>query len=115
MLEAMVVAACVIDYVRTHGIAHIVVGTGNAPFIGRLLVGSVSEAIVSGAHGPVTVARRRPAIQPAREQFLRRAKTDLPDRRCLRRVLKLVATATPPSVKLVIPTGFEPVTLRLGI
>ncbi|MFN3548690.1 MAG: universal stress protein [Mesorhizobium sp.] len=57
MLEATDVAACVIDYARTHDIAHIVVGTGNAPFIGRLLIGSVSEAIVSGAHCSVTVAR----------------------------------------------------------
>ncbi|RST84891.1 universal stress protein [Aquibium carbonis] len=56
-LEAADVAACVLDYARTRDIEHIVVGTGNPPFIGRLLIGSVSEAIVSGAHCPVTVAR----------------------------------------------------------
>lgn len=36
---------------------HIVVGTGNPPFIGRLLLGSVSEAVVSKAQCSVTVAR----------------------------------------------------------
>ncbi|HRP79409.1 MAG TPA: universal stress protein [Aquamicrobium sp.] len=40
-----------------HAIGHIVVGTGNPPFIGRLLLGSVSEAVVAGAACSVTVAR----------------------------------------------------------
>ena len=36
---------------------HIVVGTGNPPFIGRLLLGSVSEGVVARAKCSVTVAR----------------------------------------------------------
>lgn len=36
---------------------HIVVGTGSPPFIGRLLLGSVSEAVVAKAPCSVTVAR----------------------------------------------------------
>ncbi len=36
---------------------HIVMGTGNPPFIGRLLLGSVSAAIVARAPCSVTVAR----------------------------------------------------------
>lgn len=56
-LEAADVAAAIVDYARTQDVAHIVVGTGNPPFIGRLLIGSVSDAIVSRAHCSVTVAR----------------------------------------------------------
>lgn len=57
MMEAPDIAASIIDYALTHGIEHVVVGTGNPPFIGRLLIGSVSDAIVSSAHCSVTVAR----------------------------------------------------------
>ncbi|MDP3897401.1 MAG: universal stress protein [Mesorhizobium sp.] len=56
-MEATDVAASIVDYARTHDVGHIVVGTGNPPFIGRLLIGSVSDAIVSRAHCSVTVAR----------------------------------------------------------
>lgn len=57
IVEAADIAASIIEYSRTHDIEHIVVGTGNPPFLGRLLIGSVSEAIVSGARCSVTVAR----------------------------------------------------------
>ena len=56
-MEATDIAASIMDYARTHDVEHIVVGTGNPPFIGRLLIGSVSDAIVSGSHCSVTVAR----------------------------------------------------------
>jgi nucleotide-binding universal stress UspA family protein len=51
------VAASVIECASRIDAGHIVVGTGSPPFIGRLLIGSVSEAIVSGARCSVTVAR----------------------------------------------------------
>lgn len=51
------VAAAIIDYAAEIETDHIVVGTGNPPLIGRLLLGSVSEAVVAKAHCSVTVAR----------------------------------------------------------
>lgn len=56
-LEARDVADAILDFADREGVAHIVVGTGNPPFIGRLLLGSVSEAIVTRAKCSVTVAR----------------------------------------------------------
>lgn len=51
------VAAAILRFAADSGAGHIVVGTGNPPFIGRLLLGSVSEAVVAGAQCSVTVAR----------------------------------------------------------
>ena len=51
------VAAAILRFAAEAQASHIVVGTGNAPFIGRLLLGSVSEAVVAGAPCSVTVAR----------------------------------------------------------
>ncbi len=56
-IEAADISAALLTYARKHPVSHIVVGTGNPPFLGRLLMGSVSEAIVAGAHCAVTVAR----------------------------------------------------------
>lgn len=57
LVEAKDVAAAILHFAAEAGIGHIVVGTGNPPFIGRLLLGSVSEAVVAGAKCSVTVAR----------------------------------------------------------
>lgn len=57
LVEARDVAAAILDFAAEAGVDHIVVGTGNPPFIGRLLLGSVSEAVVAGARCSVTVAR----------------------------------------------------------
>jgi nucleotide-binding universal stress UspA family protein len=57
MAQGRDVAATVIDYAEDNGIDHIVVGTGGPGFAARLLLGSVSSAIIARAHCPVTVAR----------------------------------------------------------
>lgn len=57
LVEARDVAAAILDFAAGAGVDHIVVGTGNPPFLGRLLLGSVSEAVVAGAKCSVTVAR----------------------------------------------------------
>jgi nucleotide-binding universal stress UspA family protein len=57
MAQGRDVAATVIDYAEDSGIDHIVVGTGGPGFAARLLLGSVSSAIIARAHCPVTVAR----------------------------------------------------------
>lgn len=57
LIEARDVAAAILEFSNDAGIDHIVVGTGNPPFIGRLLLGSVSSAIVTRATCSVTVAR----------------------------------------------------------
>ncbi|MFO1058722.1 MAG: universal stress protein [Dongiaceae bacterium] len=57
MAQGRDVAATVIDYAEANGIDHIVVGTGGPGFAARLLLGSVSSAIIARAHCPVTVAR----------------------------------------------------------
>jgi len=57
VLEEKDVAAAILRFAEETNAGHIVVGTGNPPFIGRLLLGSVSEAVVSGASCSVTVAR----------------------------------------------------------
>lgn len=57
LFESEDVAAAVIDCAGEIEAGHIVVGTGNPPFIGRLLLGSVSEAVVAKAKCSVTVAR----------------------------------------------------------
>lgn len=51
------VAAAIIEHATEIETDHVVVGTGNPPLIGRLLLGSVSEAVVAKAHCSVTVAR----------------------------------------------------------
>lgn len=51
------VASAIIECADTMEAGHIVVGTGDPPFIGRLLLGSVSEAVVARAKCSVTVAR----------------------------------------------------------
>lgn len=51
------VATAIVDCASEIGVDHIVVGTGSPPFIGRLLLGSVSEAVVAKAPCSVTVAR----------------------------------------------------------
>lgn len=51
------VAAAILECAEKIDAGHIVVGTGNPPFIGRLLLGSVSEEVVTKARCSVTVAR----------------------------------------------------------
>jgi nucleotide-binding universal stress UspA family protein len=57
LFEGEDIAASILECAGRIGAGHIVVGTGNPPFIGRLLIGSVSESVVSGAACSVTVAR----------------------------------------------------------
>lgn len=57
LAEGEEVAAAILDCAQRIDAGHVVVGTGNPSLIGRLLLGSVSEAVVSGATCSVTVAR----------------------------------------------------------
>lgn len=57
LFESEDVAAAILECAEKVEADHIVVGTGNPPFIGRLLLGSVSEAVVAKARCSVTVAR----------------------------------------------------------
>lgn len=57
LTQARDVAAAILEFATEAGAGHIVVGTGNPPFVGRLLLGSVSEAVVARARCSVTVAR----------------------------------------------------------
>lgn len=57
LFESEDVAAAVLECAEKVEADHIVVGTGNPPFIGRLLLGSVSEAVIAKAKCSVTVAR----------------------------------------------------------
>jgi nucleotide-binding universal stress UspA family protein len=50
-------AGAVIHYAYEHGFDHIVSGTGEKGAVAKLVLGSVSGAIVSKAHCSVTVAR----------------------------------------------------------
>ncbi|WP_161601080.1 universal stress protein [Neoaquamicrobium microcysteis] len=56
-IEAAGISTAILEYAHEQKVLHIVVGTGNPPFIGRLLMGSVSEAIVARAPCSVTIAR----------------------------------------------------------
>lgn len=51
------IAEAIVACAEEIGADHIVVGTGDPPFIGRLLLGSVSGAVVAKAKCSVTVAR----------------------------------------------------------
>lgn len=57
LAETRDVAEAILQFAAETDVGHIVVGTGNPPLIGRLLLGSVSEAVVNGAKCSVTVAR----------------------------------------------------------
>ena len=57
LIEARDVAEAILKFAEETNAGHIVVGTGNPPLIGRLLLGSVSEAVVARAKCSVTVAR----------------------------------------------------------
>lgn len=57
LFESADIAAGILESADAIEADHIVVGTGNPPFIGRLLLGSVSEAVVAKARCSVTVAR----------------------------------------------------------
>lgn len=57
LVEARDVAQAILDFAEQREVGHIVVGTGNPPFIGRLLLGSVSQTVVAEAKCSVTVAR----------------------------------------------------------
>lgn len=57
LAEGRDVAASILECAEEIGADHIVVGTGNPPLVGRLLLGSVSEAVVARARCSVTVAR----------------------------------------------------------
>lgn len=57
LVEAYDVADAILAFARENDIGHIVVGTGNPPLIGRLLLGSVSGEVVAKATCSVTVAR----------------------------------------------------------
>ncbi|MEZ5925595.1 MAG: universal stress protein [Hyphomicrobiaceae bacterium] len=50
-------AGAVIHYAHEQGFDHIVTGTGEKGAVAKLVLGSVSHAIVSKAHCSVTVAR----------------------------------------------------------
>jgi len=50
-------AGAVVHYAHEHGFDHIVAGTGEKGRLAKLVLGSVSHAIVSKAHCAVTVAR----------------------------------------------------------
>lgn len=51
------VSGALIECAKKMEADHIVIGSGDPPFIGRLLMGSVSEAIMKTAACTVTVAR----------------------------------------------------------
>lgn len=57
LAEGRDVAASILEYAGEIAADHIVVGTGNPPLVGRLLLGSVSETVVAKARCSVTVAR----------------------------------------------------------
>ncbi|MGQ2908791.1 MAG: universal stress protein [Aliihoeflea sp.] len=57
VFESSDAASAILECANEIGADHIVVGTGNPPFIGRVLLGSVSEAVVISATCSVTVAR----------------------------------------------------------
>ena len=57
LVEARDVAEAILRFAEEKEAGHIVVGTGNPPFIGRLLLGSVSQTVVAEAGCSVTVAR----------------------------------------------------------
>ena len=57
LFESEDVAAAILECAGKIEADHIVVGTGNPPFIGRLLLGSVSETVIAKARCSVTVAR----------------------------------------------------------
>lgn len=50
-------AGAVVHYAHEHGFDHIVTGTGEKGALAKLVLGSISHAIVSKAHCSVTVAR----------------------------------------------------------
>lgn len=50
-------ATAILECAKQIGADHIVVGTGNPSPVGRLLLGSVSQAVVTSAECNVTVAR----------------------------------------------------------
>lgn len=56
-VDAFDVPQAIIDCAASEGCNHIVVGTGDPPFLGKLLLGSVSEAVVAKAPCTVTVVR----------------------------------------------------------
>jgi nucleotide-binding universal stress UspA family protein len=56
-VDAFDVPHAIIDCTASEGCDHIVVGTGDPPFLGKLLLGSVSEAVVAKAPCTVTVVR----------------------------------------------------------
>lgn len=57
LFESEDVAAAILECAEKIDTDHIVVGTGNPPFIGRMLLGSVSETVIARAKCSVTVAR----------------------------------------------------------
>ena len=57
LTESGDIPEAIMDAAREIDADHIVVGTGNPPFIGRLLLGSVSQAVIANAPCSVTVAR----------------------------------------------------------
>jgi nucleotide-binding universal stress UspA family protein len=57
LFETEDVATAILECADKVGADHIVVGTGNPPLVGRLLLGSVSEAVIARAKCSVTVAR----------------------------------------------------------
>lgn len=57
LVEDRDVAAAILRFAAERQVGHIVVGTGNPPFIGRLLLGSISQTVIAQAKCSVTVAR----------------------------------------------------------
>lgn len=57
LVESGDIAGAVLDTAAARGAAHVVVGTGEASLVGRLLMGSVAEAVVRRSPCTVTVAR----------------------------------------------------------
>lgn len=50
-------AAGIVGYAETHGIDHIVMGTGDKRGLSRLMLGSVAADVAARAHCTVTIAR----------------------------------------------------------
>lgn len=57
LFESEDVADAILECAEKVEADHIVMGTGNPPFLGRLLLGSVSEAVIARAKCSVTIAR----------------------------------------------------------
>lgn len=56
-LEGADIAQTILDCAKDRDADHIIIGTGNPPFIGRLLMGSVSDEVIRKASCTITLVR----------------------------------------------------------